>query len=204
MMRYAKTSKEPSEYVARDSVYPVLWAGVVEEITEIDLTMTSTTVRRLAYRCLSFDSIATHRVIAESYTSQTLNEIVTDIITDILAGDGISAGVISTGPVFPRVVFPYMYVSQALDELTQRAGFFSAHRQGEAAARDRARSVRRAVEYHRIEQAVPLDLCQAQSALDTETLSMCAAASRSKLVSWRSKLATATRSPSCSRTKSRP
>lgn len=101
----------------------LLWGGTVDTITETDFTEGSITYRALQYRCIDFDQIATRKVVAASYTDQTLAAIVSDIVTTYLADEDVTEGTIETGPVIARAVFSYLSADRVLDELAEQTGF---------------------------------------------------------------------------------
>ncbi len=67
--------------------------------------------------------ITDRRLVPETYTSKTAGYIVRNIITNYLAGDGITAGTIQDGPTLDKVVFDYLSASECLDELAELTGF---------------------------------------------------------------------------------
>lgn len=73
--------------------------------------------------CVDNQAICDWRLIAESYDNMTTGAIVTDIITQVLADEGITVGVIHAGITATRVVFPRIKASQAMDELAEMSGF---------------------------------------------------------------------------------
>jgi hypothetical protein len=102
---------------------PLVFGGTIDAITETDLTLGSQTVRRTKYKAVDFDQLAQKRVAVKSYEGQTAAYIVNDLITSYLTAEGVTAGTITTGPTLGKVNFPYIRVSDALDELAQITGF---------------------------------------------------------------------------------
>ena len=94
-----------------------IWGGTVEGFTETDITKGSTTTRRVIYKCVDFDQMATRRVVAASYDNQTMTAIITDLHTNYLSAEGVTLGTVETGPTITRAVFNYVSVAKALDEL---------------------------------------------------------------------------------------
>lgn len=98
-----------------------LFAGAVER-SDDSLHLPAGTVRhRLTAK--DWHYLADRRIVAASYVSVTAGAIVGDMISKILAGEGITAGNVQDGPTVSRVVFAYVPCSQALDLLAERAGF---------------------------------------------------------------------------------
>lgn len=100
-----------------------VFGGTVDQIKETDYTTGATTTRKAAYRCTDFDQIASRRVAVKSYSNTTAGAIVSDLITTYLTAENITEGTIATGPVMERVNFPYIKVSQAMDEIAAQTGF---------------------------------------------------------------------------------
>lgn len=88
---------------------------LVEDATRNELLFT--------VRCVDNHLLADRRLAARTYDNQTAGAIVSDLIPQYLAGDGVTAGTIQAGPTITRAVFNYVPVSQALDELAELAGY---------------------------------------------------------------------------------
>ena len=102
--------------------FGLLFGGVVDEIDEIRVG-TGSTVQHVL-RCVDWHYLVDRRVVARTYLSQASGLIIRDLIADYLAADGIVEGIIHTGPTLSKVVMNYVYVSDAIDTLSQLAGFF--------------------------------------------------------------------------------
>ena len=74
-------------------------------------------------KCIDWHYLVDKRLVAASYTAKTLNFIVTDLITNYFAAEGITAGTIQTGPTIAEALFNYAQGSAVLDALAERAGF---------------------------------------------------------------------------------
>jgi len=99
-----------------------LFAGTIENYTRTNPTDTSLSIK---VSCVSFDQIADRHLAAITYetASQTAGDIVKDLISRYLADDGITEGTIEDGPTVIKAVYNYMPVAQALNEISERAGF---------------------------------------------------------------------------------
>lgn len=73
--------------------------------------------------CKDNHYLADKRLVVKSYTSQTLSYIVTDIITDYLSAEGITAGTIQTGPTIAEAIVNYVSATQCFDALKELSGF---------------------------------------------------------------------------------
>lgn len=76
----------------------------------------------------TFAALSTQSRMLVSYVnvipvSQTLGEIVNDIVAKYLADDGVTADFVEAGPFIPKAVFNYADVSAAFDELAELSGF---------------------------------------------------------------------------------
>ena len=74
---------------------------------------------------VSYDALADRRLVAASYETpgQTLFDIVDDIVTNTMAGDGLTTTNVSTGPVIDRIKFNYVSAAAVFDELANLSGF---------------------------------------------------------------------------------
>ena len=69
-----------------------------------------------------FHYLADRRLVADAWSASFLGDIVGDIITNVLADEGITAGTIATGPLLAEVVLAYVTAAKALDRLTTATG----------------------------------------------------------------------------------
>ncbi len=72
--------------------------------------------------CMDNHYLADKRLVVKVYASQTLEYIVEDILTDYLAAEGITEGLIQTGPVIQSAVFNYVKASEGFDALAELSG----------------------------------------------------------------------------------
>lgn len=76
-------------------------------------------------QCTGWEQIADRFLVTETYTSQTLGAIAADLVSTYLAGEGITATGLPTGPTLDKVVFSYpTRVSDAFDELSRLTGYW--------------------------------------------------------------------------------
>lgn len=68
--------------------------------------------------------LADKRVVVDAYQDTTAGDIVRDIITTHLAGEGLTAGLIQDGPTIEAVTFDYVTAAEAMTDLAERAGFW--------------------------------------------------------------------------------
>ncbi len=74
--------------------------------------------------CMDNHYLADKRLVVKSYSGQTLEFIVEDILTDYLVAEGIAEGAIqSPGPVISEAIFNYVKVSEAYDALAELSGY---------------------------------------------------------------------------------
>lgn len=74
-------------------------------------------------QCKDQHYLADKRIIAKAYESKRTDEIVTDMITNYLADEGITAGTIITGPTLESCVFNYITLTRALEALAEKSEF---------------------------------------------------------------------------------
>lgn len=110
-------------YGKTEGGFPKLWGGTIDSFTETDIQKTALTYRRIDYEATDFDQIASKRHVAAVYEEMTAGAIVSDLITNFLDGENVTEGVITAGPTITFISFNYKFVSDALDELSEMAGF---------------------------------------------------------------------------------
>lgn len=103
----------------------LLFAGTVDRISQTDenLQPGSQHYRTFQYEVADFNQVTDRFLVAESYSSQTLGAIVTDIVTTYLSGESVTTNNVTTGPTIERAVFPYVSVRDVFDELSERTGY---------------------------------------------------------------------------------
>jgi len=72
--------------------------------------------------CMDNHYLADKRLVVKSYTDKTLEYIVEDILTDYLADEGVTEGLIETGPTIAEAIFNYVHPSDAFDSLKELSG----------------------------------------------------------------------------------
>lgn len=68
---------------------------------------------------VDFHYLADRRVVADAWSSTAAGTIVGEIITNVLAAEGITAGTIDAGPTLSEVVFAYVTCDRALNALAE-------------------------------------------------------------------------------------
>jgi hypothetical protein len=103
---------------------PRAFAGFVEDFSEKRL---SGPVARLAYsvNCVDYNAIADRHHVARVYevVGQTMGDIVIDIVTKDLAGEGITTAYVQDGPLIEKAVFNYQTVAEAFNNLAELTGY---------------------------------------------------------------------------------
>lgn len=101
------------------------FAGYIDSFTEA-LTIDGNQAS-LSYEveAVSYDALCDRRLVAASYENptQTLFDLVNDIATNTLAGDGLTTTNVDTGPVIDRIKFNYVPASRVFDELANISGY---------------------------------------------------------------------------------
>jgi hypothetical protein len=100
----------------------LLFRGFIERAKESRLGTGG--VREHTLECVDLHYLADKRVAAKSYTDTTCGGIVTDLLSEYLAAEGVTAGVIQDGPNVRAIAFNYVSVADAITDLAQRAGFW--------------------------------------------------------------------------------
>jgi hypothetical protein len=101
------------------------FAGFVDSFTE-ELTLRGNQAS-LSYEleAVSYDALADRRLVAASYETpgQTLFDLVDDIVTQFMLGDGITTANVDTGPAIERIKFNYVSAAAVFDELSSITGY---------------------------------------------------------------------------------
>jgi hypothetical protein len=107
----------------RDGVEQSLFKGVVED-AKASRPGPGSLTRIWDVKAVDFHYFADKRVAAQSYVNQTCGFIVNDLLTIYLAPEGVTAGTIETGPTIGEAIFNYIPVSQAIQQIADRANFW--------------------------------------------------------------------------------
>lgn len=114
-----------AEVIIDDGASTRYFGGFVDSFTEA-LTIAGNQAS-LSYdvECVSYDALCDRRLVAASYESgsQTLSTIVSHLVTNFLAGDGITTANVDTGPIIDRLKFNYQPASRVFDELSNITGY---------------------------------------------------------------------------------
>ncbi len=100
----------------------LVWGGSVDDLPEEQPVGTSM-LQYVSVSLVDNHELADRRLVAETYESDTAGDIVTGIITNYLAAEGITAGTIQTGITIQKAVFNYIPASRCLDEICTLTGF---------------------------------------------------------------------------------
>lgn len=73
--------------------------------------------------CVDYNQLLDRHLVAQAYDGDTLGDIVADILANFLAGEGVTATQVQTGPTITRAVFNYVSATAAFDELADASGF---------------------------------------------------------------------------------
>ncbi|GAG93688.1 unnamed protein product, partial [marine sediment metagenome] len=76
-----------------------------------------------AIRCMDNHYLADKRLVIASYTNENAGDIVTDLLADYLAAEGVTLGEIQDGEAVSQAIFNYVSVAEALDSLAELSGF---------------------------------------------------------------------------------
>ena len=73
--------------------------------------------------CIDNHYLADKRIAAKIWTNKSSASMISELITDYLASEGVSAGTIQTGETLTRVVANYVPVSDVIDAIAEANGF---------------------------------------------------------------------------------
>lgn len=99
-----------------------LFAGTIEEPEERSLRGISTGYA-IRISAVDYNQLADRHLVAEVYDNQSFTTIVTDLVTQYLAADGVAISAIDGGPTFVRKIFNYRSVAECLNELSEDTGY---------------------------------------------------------------------------------
>jgi hypothetical protein len=102
-----------------------VFSGHIDDYSETVFRPTSTVRKRRNYaiQCVSDEAVLDRRIVANSYTAQTLGAIVADVVSAALAGDTVDTTNVATGPTLALVNFDYEPASQVFNELAELTGY---------------------------------------------------------------------------------
>ena len=99
----------------------VAFSGYVEDAEQEEPSLS---VRFHTITAVDHHYLADKRLVARSYEMLEASEIVKNLYIRYLKDEGVVLGNIDLGPVIDRVVFSYVTVAEAIDEMAERAGFW--------------------------------------------------------------------------------
>lgn len=97
------------------------YAGFIEK--PIEKKQLGTDIIFHSITCKDMHYLADKRIIAKAYENVTAGFIVSDLISDKLASEGVTVGIIQDGPTVIEAVFNYTTVTTALESLAEKAGY---------------------------------------------------------------------------------
>ena len=97
------------------------YAGFIEKPTEKKEPGTGIVFHSIT--CKDMHYLADKRIIAKAYENVTAGSIVADLISDKLATEGVTVGIIQDGPNVIEAIFNYTTVTTALESLAEKAGY---------------------------------------------------------------------------------
>ena len=100
----------------------LIFAGQIDDLPEKRILGTDAILYN-GVPLVDSHQIADRRIVAEVYEAQTAGYIVTDILTNYLADEDITAGTIQAGITISKAVFNYMTASRCFDEISELTGF---------------------------------------------------------------------------------
>ena len=74
-------------------------------------------------KCVDWHFLLDKRLVARAYSATAAGTIVSDLITNVFAAEGITSGTIQAGPTIAEALFNYAPGSSVMDALAERSGF---------------------------------------------------------------------------------
>lgn len=101
----------------------VFFGGTIDERTTVWHPNTACRFYRL--RCISYEQIASRRRTGErSYERQLAGDIIRDLVTNCLDGEGIDVTDVQDGPEVGPIKFDFATVEEAFDQVAALAGYY--------------------------------------------------------------------------------
>lgn len=124
------------KYLKKDAVNPeshmtaelkadstTIFKGTIEQVNETDSLDNPYITADI--ECVDYNQVLDRRQVAAIYENMTFKAIVQDINTNFLDGEGITAdSYVSTGPLFNKIIFDYVSVTEAFEYLSGLTGYF--------------------------------------------------------------------------------
>lgn len=110
---------EPVEIIENGEL---IFAGVIDTPKEKKVTPIGDMYHYIT--CTDWHYLADKRIVAKAYELTFAGDIVIDFINTYLADEGVTAGDIQTGPQIAEAIFNYIRVSDALNSLAEKSGFW--------------------------------------------------------------------------------
>ncbi|MDA8212155.1 MAG: hypothetical protein M0021_09800 [Clostridia bacterium] len=97
------------------------FAGTIDEPDEEAIP--GNNALRFDCSCVDYNQIPDRHLVARVYENQTLGNIVRDIVTQDLAGEGITTTKVQDGPTITKAVFNYRTATEAFNDLAELTGY---------------------------------------------------------------------------------
>lgn len=98
-----------------------LFAGTIDSFDEEILMGSSALAFEVS--CVDYNALPGRHLVARAYEAQTLGAIVADIVTQDLAGEGITTTYVQTGPTIEKAIFNYNTAEEAFNNLAEISGY---------------------------------------------------------------------------------
>ena len=101
-----------------------IFGGTIDSVKEREIP--GNIANRFEVTCVDYNQIVDRHRVAREYLADTIGDIVVDIVTQDLAGEGITVqgSVAGSGPTITRILFNYATVAEAFNELAQLIGYY--------------------------------------------------------------------------------
>jgi len=98
-----------------------IFAGTIDEVEEQKEEGSSAMIFQI--RCVDYNQLCDRHLVARVYENQTLGAIVKDIVTQDLAGEGVTTNHVQDGPLITKAIFNYQTVTEAFNNLAELTGY---------------------------------------------------------------------------------
>lgn len=82
-----------------------------------------TSMLRINVSCVDYNQLSDRHIVARTYENMLAGDIIRDIVSNDLSGEGITSINVEDGPMVTKAVFNYVTAAQAFDEICELTGY---------------------------------------------------------------------------------
>jgi hypothetical protein len=101
----------------------IVFDGYIHSVVRSHLVESNTASFLYQIKAVDWNAFCDRRIVNQVYTNMTCGAIVLDILSTVLAAEGVVQGTILDGPTVTKVVFPRMKASDCFRDLSKKSGY---------------------------------------------------------------------------------